>query len=52
MDFKRQRVCDPSVARENVSRVLSKWKRQNIVTWSSFYYTLNNKPTLERELES
>jgi CRP/FNR family transcriptional regulator, cyclic AMP receptor protein len=40
------------VARENVSRVLSKWKRQKIVTRWSFYYTINNIATLERELES
>ena len=40
------------VARENVSRILSKWKRRNIVTQSSFYYTINNTATLERELES
>jgi len=38
------------VARENVSRILSKWKRQNIVTRRSFYYTLRNTAVLEREL--
>jgi CRP/FNR family transcriptional regulator len=38
------------VARENVSRILSNWKRQNIVTRRSFYYTLRNTASLEREL--
>jgi CRP-like cAMP-binding protein len=40
------------VARENVSRVLSKWKKQNIVTRWSFYYTLKNTTALERELKT
>ena len=40
------------VARENVSRILSKWKRQKIVTQSSFYYTISKLAALERELES
>ena len=39
------------VARENVSRILSVWKRQNIVTRRSFYYTLKNTAALERELK-
>src|SRR5262249_28580810 len=40
------------VARENVSRVLSKWKKQNIVTRWSFYYTLTITKALELELET
>src|SRR5215471_18352915 len=36
------------VARENVSRVLSDWKRRNLVTRSSGFYCLNNITTLKR----
>jgi len=35
-------------ARENVSRVLSDWKRRNLVTRSSGFYCLNNITTLKR----
>jgi CRP/FNR family transcriptional regulator, cyclic AMP receptor protein len=38
------------VARENVSRVLSDWKRRNLVTRSSGYYCLNDLTTLKRYL--
>jgi len=36
------------VARENVSRVLSDWKRRNLVTRSSGFYCLNNITTDKR----
>src|SRR5262249_448882 len=39
------------VARENVSRILTQWKRQNIVTQLPPFYTVN-RAALERELES
>jgi CRP-like cAMP-binding protein len=35
-------------ARENVSRVLSDWKRRNLVTRSSGFYCLKNITTLKR----
>jgi len=38
------------VARENVSRVLSRWQQQKIVARSSFYYSINDKSALEHEL--
>jgi CRP/FNR family transcriptional regulator, cyclic AMP receptor protein len=38
------------VARENVSRVLSDWKRRNLVTRSSGYYCLNDLTTFKRYL--
>jgi CRP/FNR family transcriptional regulator, cyclic AMP receptor protein len=38
------------VARENVSRVLSDWKRRNLVTRSSGYYCLNDLTTIKRYL--
>ena len=40
------------VARENVSRVLTQWKRHKIVTQSPPFYRVNNRAALERELES
>ena len=40
------------VARENVSRVLTQWKRQKIVTSSPPFYRVNNRAALECELES
>jgi CRP/FNR family transcriptional regulator, cyclic AMP receptor protein len=36
------------VARENVSRILSDWRRHNLVTRSSGFYYLNNVSTLHR----
>ena len=36
------------VARENVSRALSDWKRHDVVTRSSGFYCLNNITTLKR----
>jgi len=39
------------VARENVSRILTQWKRQKIVTQLPPFYTVN-RAALERELES
>jgi len=40
------------VARENVSRILTQWKRQKIVTQLPPFYRVNNRAALERELES
>ena len=40
------------VARENVSRVLSDWKRRDLVTRSSGFYCLNNITTLKRHAVS
>src|SRR5262245_47597538 len=39
------------VARENVSRVLSDWRRRKFVTRSSRRYSLNNIAALKREIE-
>ena len=36
------------VARENVSRALSDWKRRDLVTRSSGFYCLNDIATLKR----
>jgi CRP/FNR family transcriptional regulator len=38
------------VARENVSRVMSDWKRRKVVTQSDGYYCLHAPETLERSL--
>jgi CRP/FNR family transcriptional regulator, cyclic AMP receptor protein len=40
------------VARENVSRVMSDWKRRKVVTRSGGYYCLNAVETLKRNLGS
>jgi len=39
------------VARENVSRVMSDWKRRKVVTQSGGYYCLHARETLKRSLE-
>src|SRR5262245_31884561 len=39
------------VARENVSRVMSDWKRRKVVTQSGGYYCLHARDALERSLE-
>src|SRR5262245_39888307 len=39
------------VARENVSRVISDWKRRKVVTQSGGYYCLHAHETLKRSLE-
>jgi CRP/FNR family cyclic AMP-dependent transcriptional regulator len=38
------------VARENVSRVLSEWRRRKLLTGSSRYYCLNDIAALRREI--
>jgi CRP/FNR family cyclic AMP-dependent transcriptional regulator len=38
------------VARENVSRVMSEWKRRKVVTRSKGYYSLNSVETLKRKV--
>ena len=38
------------VARENVSRVISEWRRSNIITGSPRYFCLNDVPSLMREV--
>ena len=38
------------VARENVSRVMSEWRRRNLVTGSTRYYCLNDIAALRREI--
>jgi hypothetical protein len=40
------------VARENVSRVLSEWRRRKFVTGSSRRYCLNNLAALKREMKA
>jgi len=40
------------VARENVSRVMSEWKRRRVVTRSKGYYCLNAVDTLKRDLHA
>jgi CRP/FNR family cyclic AMP-dependent transcriptional regulator len=40
------------VARENVSRVMSEWRRRNLITGSTRYYCLNDIAALTREVES
>jgi CRP/FNR family cyclic AMP-dependent transcriptional regulator len=39
------------VARENVSRVMSEWRRRNLITGSPHYYCLNDIAALTREVE-
>ena len=39
------------VARENVSRTLSEWRRRELVTQSSNYYCINDTTALAREME-
>jgi CRP/FNR family cyclic AMP-dependent transcriptional regulator len=38
------------VARENVSRVMSEWRRRNLITGSTRYYCLNDIAALTREV--
>ena len=40
------------VARENVSRVMSEWRRRNLITGSTRYYCLNDIAALTREVDS
>jgi CRP/FNR family transcriptional regulator, cyclic AMP receptor protein len=40
------------VARENVSRVLSDWRKRNLITGSARYYCLNDIAALRREMWS
>jgi CRP/FNR family transcriptional regulator, cyclic AMP receptor protein len=39
------------VARENVSRTMSEWRKQDIVTRSSDYYCINDPSALAQEME-
>ena len=39
------------VARENVSRTLTEWKRRGLIGQSSSYYFINDKTRLARETE-
>jgi len=39
------------VARENVSRTLSEWRKRNIVTRSTHYYCINNPRALTKDME-
>ena len=39
------------VARENVSRVMSEWRKRDIVTRSSDYYCINDPKALAQEME-
>jgi CRP-like cAMP-binding protein len=38
------------VARENVSRVMSEWRRRNLITGSTHYYCLNDIAALRSEI--
>jgi CRP/FNR family transcriptional regulator, cyclic AMP receptor protein len=40
------------VARENVSRTMSEWRKRDIVTRSSNYYCINNPKALAQEMEA
>jgi hypothetical protein len=40
------------VARENVSRTMSEWRKRDVVTRSSSYYCINNPTALMRDKES
>ena len=40
------------VARENVSRTMSEWRKRDVVTRSSNYYCINNPTALARDKES
>jgi hypothetical protein len=40
------------VARENVSRTMSDWRKRNIVTRSSNYYCINDPKALVQDMES
>lgn len=40
------------VARENVSRVMSEWRRRNLITGSPRYYCLNDIAALKREVQA
>jgi CRP-like cAMP-binding protein len=40
------------VARENVSRTMSEWRKRDVVTGSSSYYCINNPTALARDKES
>jgi CRP-like cAMP-binding protein len=40
------------VARENVSRALSDWKRRKLVTRSTGYYCIHDIATLKRAVDS
>jgi CRP-like cAMP-binding protein len=39
------------VARENVSRVLSEWKRSKIISLSDHSLEIHNKSALQQEME-
>ena len=39
------------VARENVSRVMSEWRRRNLITGSTRYYCINDIAALTREVQ-
>jgi CRP-like cAMP-binding protein len=39
------------VARENVSRTMSEWRKRGVVTRSSNYYCINNPTALARDME-
>ena len=40
------------IARENVSRTMSEWRKRDIVTRSSNYYCINDKGALAQDMES
>jgi hypothetical protein len=40
------------VARENVSRVISDWKRHKVITRSSGYYCLRDRTALRRSVDA
>jgi CRP/FNR family transcriptional regulator, cyclic AMP receptor protein len=39
------------VARENVSRTISEWRKRDIVTTFSNYYRINNPRALAQDME-
>jgi CRP/FNR family cyclic AMP-dependent transcriptional regulator len=51
MVSQRELAAMAGVARENVSRVLSEWKRGKIITHSDQTFRIHDKSALQRELE-
>jgi CRP-like cAMP-binding protein len=39
------------IARETVNRILSDWKRRELISWASGYYWIENKARLQNEAE-
>jgi CRP/FNR family cyclic AMP-dependent transcriptional regulator len=51
MISQRELAAMAGVARENVSRVLSEWKRSKIISLSDHSLEIHNKSALQQEME-